>query len=439
MGYGTTGQAGAQAALRARLREGIGGAVSAYLHDRGRVSTGGADRRAIERLVDEAIEEQRLAAARNNATPLLADAAAFRQELLDHFCGLGRLEPLMRDPGVQEIMINGPSRVLVRRDGRSELVGDIWFDDEEEILALVRRVAGGAGRRLDESSPKVDVRLPDGSRLNAIIPPVSLIGPVVTIRRFTHRGATLADLVANGTLTPSAAAFLRAAVLARLNIGIVGGTGSGKTTLLNALGLCLADSTERVITIEQTSELTLHQSLIDCVALQEREPNLEGKGRFTMRDCLTNALRMYPKRIVVGEVRGGEAMDMLIAMNTGHDGSLGTWHANSPLDGVTRLVNMALLADERLPRDAVLDTVARTLHLIVQIAEVPRDRVRRVTEIFEVTGLVPDRGNVAGHSLWKLDAGGVLAYAGIAPRAAALFGAAGVAWEPPPTPPGGAA
>ncbi|MDQ7844799.1 MAG: ATPase, T2SS/T4P/T4SS family, partial [Armatimonadota bacterium] len=255
--------------------------------------------------------------------PPLADPERLARRILDEILGLGPLQPLLDDPSVEEIIANGPHRVFAIEGGQKRLT-DVFFEDDEELLRLVRRAIGRLGRRLDETSPMVDARLPDGSRLNAVIPPLTSRWTHVTIRKFLLRARTLDDLVTLGTLTNEAASFLEAAVQSGLNILISGGTGSGKTTCLNALGASIAGAHERVVTIEETAELQLESMLPDCVGLQARLPNVEGAGAVSIRSLAKNALRMRPTRIIVGEVRGAEALDMLSAMNSGHEGSMCT-------------------------------------------------------------------------------------------------------------------
>ncbi|MCL5107389.1 MAG: Flp pilus assembly complex ATPase component TadA [Chloroflexi bacterium] len=327
-------------------------------------------------------------------------------------------------------MCNGPGRVFVIDGGRKRLVRDLYFEDDEELRGLVKRLIGPLGRRLDESSPMVDARLPDGSRLNAAIPPATTRWCALTIRKFILRAHSLEHLVDLGSLTEGAARFLEAAVQAGVNILVSGPTGSGKTTFLNALGAAISSLEERVITVEEVAELQLDRHLPDCVALQARASNVEGAGEIRIRDLVRNALRMRPTRIVVGEVRGAEALDMLLAMNTGHEGSLTTIHGNSPRDALDRLVTLAMMAEERLAGEALTKMVARTVELVLQLHFEPRTGRRRLASIFEVTGL---EGNVVtGNELWALEQGGEgLAWTGIHPRCLAKIAARGVAYAPP--------
>ena len=305
--------------------------------------------------------------------------------LKDEMLGLGPLEQLMRDSSISEVMVNAPDEIYYEREGiiyRS----DVRFRDHEHIMRVVRRILTPLGRRVDESSPMVDARLPDGSRVNVIIPPLAPRSPVVTIRRFRSDKMTMEDLVRAGTLSPELARFLAACVQARINILVSGGTGTGKTTLLNALSAYIPAS-ERIITIEDPIELRLQQPHV--VSLEARPPSIEGRGEVTQRDLLRNALRMRPDRIIIGEVRGPEAFDMLNAMNTGHEGSLSTVHANSPRDALHRLENMVLMAVD-LPERAIREQIASALDMIIQVARFV-DGVRRITHVTEVLGL---EGNV---------------------------------------------
>ncbi len=310
---------------------------------------------------------------------LLADA------LLAEIVGYGPIQPLLDDPEVSEIMVNGPKQVYVERRGRLELT-DVEFEDDRHVLHLIEKIVAPLGRRIDEASPMVDARLPDGSRVNAIIPPLALRGPCVTIRKFARDPLTIEDLIRLGTLTAEMAVFLEAAVRARFNIVVSGGTGSGKTTTLNVLSSFIPPD-ERIVTIEDAAELQLRQEHV--VPLETRPANLEGRGEVTIRQLVKNALRMRPDRIVVGEVRGGEALDMLQAMNTGHDGSLTTAHANGPRDLLSRLETMVLMAGMELPVRAIREQIASAIDLIVQTARL-KDGSRRVTHITEVQGMEGD-------------------------------------------------
>ena len=296
--------------------------------------------------------------------------------------GLGPLEPLLRDPAVDEVMVNGPRAVFVERGGRVEPAA-VTFGSEADLRHVIERILAPLGRRVDEASPLADARLQDGSRVNVIIPPLSLDGPILTVRRFRRRGYTAAELVEQGTMTEALRAFLAGAVRGRINVLISGGTGSGKTTTLNALSAFIPAG-ERIVTIEDAAELRLQQPHV--VRLESRPPNLEGRGEVTIRALVRNALRMRPDRIVVGEVRGAEALDMLSAMTTGHDGSLSTIHAGSPEEALRRLETLALMADVALPLAAVREQVAGAIELVVHQAR-GRDGERRVVGVAEVVRL----------------------------------------------------
>jgi pilus assembly protein CpaF len=302
--------------------------------------------------------------------------------VVDEVIGLGPIDGMIRDPSVSEVMVNAPDEVYFEREGIIYL-SDIRFRDTEHIQRIIERIVAPLGRRVDESSPMVDSRLSDGSRVNVIIPPVSPKSPTITIRKFRSDKMTMDELVAAGTITPELAQFLKACVRLRLNTLISGGTGTGKTTFLNALSAYIPDS-ERIVTIEDPTELKLQQPHV--VSLEARPPNIDGKGEITQRDLLRNTLRMRPDRIIIGEVRGSEAFDMLNAMNTGHEGSLSTVHANSPRDALARVENMVLMANLDLPDRAIREQVSSALHLMVQLARFT-DGVRRVTHVTEVTGM----------------------------------------------------
>ncbi len=313
------------------------------------------------------------------------DRQSLHQELYDEVMGLGPLEPLLKDETVNDILVNGPRRIFVERGGKLELT-DITFKDERHLLRIIDKIVSAVGRRVDESNPYVDARLADGSRFNAMVPPVAVDGSLVSIRKFKKEKLGIPDLVKFGAFTEEMAAYLQAAVATRLNIIVSGGTGSGKTTTLNALSSFI-DNTERVLTIEDTAELQLQQ--IHVGRMESRPANVEGKGAVTQRDCLRNALRMRPDRIIVGETRGEEVIDMLQAMNTGHDGSMTTIHANSARDGVSRLENMIAMAGIEMPIKAVRAQIASAVNLIVQASRL-QDGSRRMTSITEITGMEGD-------------------------------------------------
>ncbi|MCC2594135.1 Flp pilus assembly complex ATPase component TadA [Tessaracoccus sp. OS52] len=319
----------------------------------------------------------------SDATALTgAERRRLTSEVMADVVGLGPLESLLGDPVVTEIMVNGPDSVYVEASGRITL-SNVRFRDEAHLRAIIDRIVGRIGRRIDESSPMVDARLQDGSRVNAIIPPLALTGSTLTIRKFAKQALTVNDLIGLATLSPEMAELLDACVRARLNIIVSGGTGTGKTTLLNVLSGFIPEG-DRILTIEDAAELQMQQSHV--VRLESRPPNIEGRGAITIRDLVRNALRMRPDRIVVGEVRGAEALDMLQAMNTGHDGSLSTIHANSARDALSRLETLVLMAGMDLPLRAIREQVASAVNLIVQIARL-HDGTRRVVTLTEVHGM----------------------------------------------------
>lgn len=306
-------------------------------------------------------------------------------DICDEILGLGPIEPLLKDETITEVMINGPKKIFVERKGKLQLT-NVQFHDDAHLMTIIERIVSPLGRRIDEASPLVDARLSDGSRVNAIVPPLSLIGPCVTIRKFSKNPLSIDNLVGFGSLSEEMAEFLQACVKARLNIMVSGGTGSGKTTTLNVLSSFIPDD-ERIVTIEDAAELRLQQQHV--VTLESRPANLEGKGAITIRDLVRNALRMRPDRIIVGEVRSGEALDMLQAMNTGHDGSLTTGHANSPRDILSRLETMVMMAGMDLPVRAIREQIASALDLIIQQSRI-QDGSRKITYITEVQKMEGD-------------------------------------------------
>ncbi|MGR3635517.1 MAG: CpaF family protein [Shimia sp.] len=307
------------------------------------------------------------------------------QELYDEVTGLGPLETLLQDDTVNDILVNGPKQVFVERDGKLQL-SDIVFKDEKHLMRIIDKIVSAVGRRVDESNPYVDARLQDGSRFNAMVPPVAVDGSLVSIRKFKKDKLGIDDLVRFGAFSEEMAAFLQAAVSTRLNVIVSGGTGSGKTTTLNALSSFIDDA-ERILTIEDTAELQLQQTHVG--RMESRPPNVEGKGEVSPRDCLKNALRMRPDRIIVGETRGEEVIDMLQAMNTGHDGSMTTIHANNARDGISRLENMIAMAGIEMPLKAVRSQISSAVNLIVQASRL-QDGSRRMTSITEITGMEGD-------------------------------------------------
>ncbi len=329
----------------------------------------------ISAIISEALDELSVALNKEDRTTL-------NQELYDEVMGLGPLEPLLKDDTVNDILVNGPKRIFVERSGKLELT-DITFKDERHLLRIIDKIVSAVGRRVDESNPYCDARLADGSRFNCMVPPVAVDGSLVSIRKFKKEKLRVDDLVRFGAFTEEMAAYLQAAVSTRLNVIVSGGTGSGKTTTLNALSSFI-DNKERVLTIEDTAELQLQQ--VHVGRMESRPPNVEGKGAVTQRDCLRNALRMRPDRIIVGETRGEEVIDMLQAMNTGHDGSMTTIHANSARDGISRLENMVAMAGIEMPLKAVRAQIASAVNLIVQASRL-QDGSRRMTSITEITGM----------------------------------------------------
>ncbi|MCB0101600.1 MAG: CpaF family protein [Anaerolineales bacterium] len=335
-------------------------------------------KRTIQNLFEQILSEENIVLSRPERARLFEQISA---EIL----GFGPLQSLLEDDTITEIMVNGPKNVFIERKGKVHRV-PITFESNDHVMRIIDRIVAPLGRRIDESSPYVDARLPDGSRVNAVIPPISLVGPVLTIRKFSKNPITVDQMVQFGSVTPESIQFLKACVEARLNIIISGGTGSGKTTLLNVLSSFIP-SDERIITIENAAELQLRQEHV--VTLESRPPNIEGRGEITIRDLVMNSLRMRPERIIVGECRGGETLDMLQAMNTGHDGSMTTAHANTPRDALSRIETMCLMAGMDLPIRAIREQVASAVDLICQ-QERMRDGTRKVTYITEVSGMEGD-------------------------------------------------
>jgi pilus assembly protein CpaF len=333
----------------------------------------------VLQLMDELLDEHA------RELPKGLDRGRLRKELADEVLGLGPLEDLLSDPIVSEVMVVDRATIYVERKGKLELTGQ-RFSSEDALRSAIERIVTPLGRRIDESTPMVDARLKDGSRVNAIIPPLALRGPCLTIRKFSSRKLGVEDLIQFGSLDARMARFLQRAVIARRNILVSGGTGSGKTTLLNILSSAIPND-ERIVTIEDAAELRLDQPHV--VSLETRPPNMEGRGEYSIRDLVRNALRMRPDRIVVGECRGGEALDMLQAMNTGHDGSLTTIHANSAAEAVARMETLVLMAGLELPARAIREQIAASIHVIVQQARFS-DGSRRITDISEVIGIQDD-------------------------------------------------
>lgn len=335
-------------------------------------------RKDITTLLNEMLEDE--------GKPLSAsERERLAEEILDELKGFGPLEPLLADPTVSDILVNSPSEVFVERAGRLEET-DVHFSDDDHLMRIIDRIVTGVGRHIDESNPLVDARLPDGSRVNAVIPPITLDGASISIRKFSKIPFNLERLVAIGSLTPDLADILKGVVACRLNVLVSGGTGTGKTTMLNAMSRFIGQ-TERIVSIEDAAELQLQQRHV--VRMETRPPNIEGKGEVTQRMLVKNALRMRPDRIILGEVRGGEAFDMLQAMNTGHDGSITTVHANTPRDALSRLEQMISMAGMDLPTKSVRGQIASALDVIVQIKRFA-DGTRRVVSVMELTGMEGD-------------------------------------------------
>jgi pilus assembly protein CpaF len=322
------------------------------------------------------------------------------REVLDEVFGLGPLEPLLQDPTISDILVNTYSSVYIERAGLLEET-NVTFKDDVHLMHIIEKIVSAVGRRVDESSPMVDARLPDGSRVNVIIPPLAVDGPILSIRRFGTIPLEVEDLLANHTLTPQMRDLLQGAVKARLNIVISGGTGSGKTTFLNVLSRFISEK-ERIVTVEDSAELQVKQEHV--VRLECRPPNVEGRGAVQQRELVRNCLRMRPDRIIIGEVRGEEALDMLQAMNTGHDGSLTTIHANSPRDAVARMETMALMANLNLPERAVRQQIASAVNIIVQVSRMS-DGSRRVTHLTEITGM--DQEVVSMQDIYRFEKRGI--------------------------------
>lgn len=335
-------------------------------------------RTTIEEMFEAMLAEESIVLTRKEKQRLFESIVA---EIL----GYGPLEQFLGAEGVTEIMVNGPKDIFVERGGKLQRV-NVNFEDDDHLMRIIDRIVAPLGRRIDEGSPMVDARLPDGSRVNAVVPPIALNGPTLTIRVFAKIPFTVENLIDFGTLTPEAVEFLKACVVSKLNIFISGGTGSGKTTLLNILSSFIPDG-ERIVTIENAAELQLRQEHV--VTLESRAANVEGRGEVSIQDLVINSLRMRPDRIIVGEVRGGEALDMLQAMNTGHDGSLATGHANSTRDMLTRLETMVLMAGMDLPHRAIREQIASAVHLVVHQDRL-RDGSRKVTSISEIQGMEGD-------------------------------------------------
>jgi len=377
-------------------------------------------RTKVEGMIDKVISSNNFAVTRDERNRLV-------QEMLDEITGFGPLEPLLNDPSITEVMVNGPDHIYIERAGKIHRV-ESFFLNEEHVMRIIDRIITPLGRRVDETSPRVDARLPDGSRVNAIIAPLSLIGPVITVRKFSHTPYTVEDLTRFGTATPEMFQFLRACIEARLNVFVSGGTGSGKTTFLNVLSSFIPND-ERIVTIEDAAELQLRQEHV--ITLEARPANIEGEGEITIRDLLRNGMHMRPDRIIVGECRSGEALDMLQAMTTGQDGSLSTGHANTPKDMLRRLETMVLMTGYELPLRAIREQIASAVDLIVHTARL-KDGSRKVVNITEIYGIEDDEILTQDVFAWKQLAVkdgkivGELAPTGIRPTFMAQFARQGV-------------
>jgi pilus assembly protein CpaF len=434
----TTGQAGAPSEVRVRrqpaapardaymdLKTRIQGKLIAELDPTMDVSQTEEVRRTIEEMYGTILAEEHIVLSRSERQRLF-------EQIVAEILGLGPLEPLLADPHVTEIMVNGAKNIYVERKGKISRAS-LVFESDEHLMRIIERIVAPLGRRIDESMPYVDARLADGSRVNAVIPPISLIGPVLTIRKFFKIPLTVEQLIQFGTVTAESMEFMKAAVVGKLNVIVSGGTGSGKTTFLNILSGYIPND-ERIITVENAAELQLRQEHV--VTLESRPPNIEGRGEITIQDLVINCLRMRPDRIVVGECRGPEAFDMLQAMNTGHEGSLSTIHANNPREATARLENMILMAGMDLPHRAIREQIASAVDVIVQLERL-RDGSRRVVAMTEVQGMEGDV--ITMSDIFKFEQAGFqdgkimgsLRATGLRPKAMAKIEAAGI--QLPPT------
>jgi pilus assembly protein CpaF len=370
----TSPQAGSYFDLKTRVQNKLLGELDPTMD----ISRTDEVRRTIQNLFEQILAEENIVLSR-------PERARLFEQITAEILGLGPLQPLLEDETITEIMVNGAKNVYVERKGKLHRV-PVTFESNEHVMRIIDRIVAPLGRRIDESSPYVDARLTDGSRVNAIIPPISLVGPVLTIRKFSRNPITIEQLIQFGSISSEAVQFLKACVEARLNIVISGGTGSGKTTLLNVLSSFIP-SDERILTIENAAELQLRQEHV--VTLESRPPNIEGRGEITIRQLVMNALRMRPERIIVGEIRDEAALDMLQAMNTGHDGSMTTLHSNGPRDTLSRLETMTLMAGMDLPSRAIREQISSAINLVVH-QERQRDGTRKVVYITEVSGMEGD-------------------------------------------------
>jgi pilus assembly protein CpaF len=419
-----------------QLREEVRAGIERLLAEQPLSTVGPQEEQRVYALITERVAAfQRRSVSANQ--PLLIDPVAVEQWLFNEFLRYGPLTALMQDPACEEIMLNGCRRCFAIRDGVKQLVPDVWLASEEEVLALVRRLIGPLGKRLDAAQPTVDCRLPDGSRLNAIIPPASARGTYVTIRRFVARSRHVQDLVRLGAVSASVACFLDACVRGRVTMLIAGPTGSGKTTWLNALGGSIGPR-ERVCTIEEDApELQLGDMLPDCLPLVGRRDNSEGVGAIAIRALVRTALRIRPQRIIIGETRGAESLDLLLALSTGHPGSFTTIHAASPQEALDRLASLAMLGDAHLSETAVLRMIARSIGLVLQLQEQEDAEGRKqrwLDTVWEVSGLETAGGApiLTGNTLWRYDVGQRhLAWTGIVPRCLEQLAHVGVAYALP--------
>ena len=420
---GSTGPVDPLAPLKIKIHQSLLQALGSKLYD--------IDLSETE--LDSRVREKLMQVLARDATPLSAhDRSRVIAEIVDDILGFGPIEPFLRDPTVTEVMVNGASNVYVEREGKLQLTGARFIDDDH-LRRTIDKIVARVGRRIDEARPYVDARLSDGSRVNAVIPPIAIDGPMLTVRKFSQDPYSVSDLISFGTFSADVAAFLEACVRGRLSVLVSGGTGTGKTTTLNVLSSFIP-SDQRIVTIEDAAELKLRQPHVG--RLEFRPANIEGSGEVTIRDLVRNALRMRPDRIVVGEVRGGEALDMLQAMNTGHDGSISTIHANSPRDALSRLETMVLMAGVDLPMRAVRDQIASAVDLVVHQARL-RDGSRRITHVSEVVGMNDDIISMQDLFTFDFASGtddngfmGEITPTGLAPRASERLRNMGIALDP---------
>ena len=392
-------------------------------------ASAGMDEARLAQLVHDAAA--RWLRSRANANlPLVPDPASVEDEVMNWLVRMGPLEPLIRNPAYEEIFVDGPHEVgVIERSGRVVMLPDVFFDSDEDVREIAKPALASVNRRVDESAPMADARLKDGSRLNVVIPPISDRHTVLTIRTFRPDVDTLDRLVELGTITQELLLFLRAAVHAFLNILISGPTGSGKTTMLNALGN-ETDGCGRMVVVEETRELKLPELVPLCVSLEAQDKNAEGTGEIPQRELVRNALRMRPRRIIVGETRGPETWDLLRAMNTGHGGCISSVHANSARDALDALITLGMTAPEQPPESVMARLIARAISLVIQMAEEPGTGRRLVTNVFEITGL--ENGTIDGHDLWLRDpVTGRLEWTGLPPTCMAAFARAGVPYALP--------